>query len=52
MVSLATGSRGMSVKQQTLSALFNLDFEGIKPVSDLESHLSVKNRGLSDLRES
>ncbi len=52
MVSLATGSRGRSVKQQTLSRLFKLDLNGITPVIYRRSHFSVKNRGLSDLRES
>ncbi len=52
MVSLATGSRGMSVKQQTLSVLFDLDFEGTKPVFQFKSHIIAKKCRLSDLRES
>ena len=41
-----------SVRDQTPSMLFILDFETDNTVNHLESHLSVKNRRLSDLRDS
>ena len=54
MVSLATGSRGMSVKQQTLSVLLDLEFNQDRPVHVLhtKSHIRVKSCGLGNLRES
>ena len=52
MVSLATGSRGMSVKQQTLLGAFKLDSEQSRPVLPLESHFRVKTCRIIVLRES
>ena len=52
MVSLATGSRGMSVKQQTLSVLLDLEFDQDTPVLQTKSHFRVKTCRFIDLRES
>ncbi len=52
MVSLATGLVLTSVVFKRPSRLFQLDFTDERPVSLWKSQTSVKNRGLSDLRES
>ena len=52
MVSLATGSRGISVGKQMLSGLFDLEFDQDTPVLQTESHFRVKNCRFIDLRES